>query len=584
MTPREAKNFIVNNTHQWETFNSSELGLLNNEDRLVRRLRDIREHEFYAVAFYLKEYADPKNADKSAVVVGPMVDSQEVAGTWRHVSCQMVRTDAQGRENAQGKHFSLVQELRRGFLTSLDYGEARLVSDKLNPGDVDVNAAGEKFFVLQWNAVDPDLIDSLVEGKISISDQTAVKYRRAIVGVGEAATVDVDATGFILKMLNIGTEMSEDGTGVVRIMFGDTDYVLTGQMSYFGSKQTGVTYFYNVPEALAQGVLNAQLARGVDAVPTGYDHQLGLVNIRVSALNLTGVALNGVKIAENCDETVTADFLWGTGNSALLPIPGSIPAGVSYDRSLTENGDGSFNIVLRKSTRNYRDIPAYDASEDSSAEVSRKEWKGVTTQDLAAALVTDVTERVVRVQKNFREDCSVDIVRDITAPKFLTTGWVTFDHPYGTAGVYAAVNASDTNLTTIKGELTTQANAGKMTSLNPRKNEFDLWDVTASYTPRSAGAARVSSTDWNNFGVEVDLYPSVTDQYGTEHRQSKVFRIMTSSQVTCQSFWAGNVEYTVDPSPDGWVLFPSYRGLQSVSPQYLGDGRWTAHRVMVDYS
>ena len=1062
MDQREAKNFIVNN--RWKTFNSVEMGLVNNEDRLIRVLRDIREHEFYAIASYLKYHADPKNAAHSATVVDPVVDSQTMAGTWRHLSCYMVRTDANGRETANGQHFNLVQELRRGFLTTLNHAEARLVGDKMNPGDGvgGVNVAGEKYITLQWNAVDPDLIDSLVEGKISPASQGGLTYRRAIVGTGEAATVSIDGTGFTYYLLNIGTEMGEDGTGVVRVMYGDTDYVLTGQMSYLGSKQTGVTYYYNVPEALAQGILDAALARGVDAVPTGHDHQLGLVNIRVSVLDLTGVTLTGVKLAENCDETVTADFHWGTGDSTLLPIPDTIPAGTSYDRSLTENGDGSFSIVLRKTVRKYRNITEYGAEFRADQDTARKEWKGVTTQDLSGDLI-EVAGKVVRVQRNVREDCSVDVVRDtitpadqtttsgedradqsvtvtehtqanaaVTAPptrtagtlarvanretefgkfatreevttakaqttthtsesradqtasrvvaknagakadatavtgkvvrassaenefglfdntvetvtpanqtatgaeiradrtaetdtatqadaeaddtpvagkivqtqnsptefgkyrtsrtvvtpidqtgeqaeiradrtsetethteadvspdaspisgkivqtteqptefgkkrtsrtvvtplaqtvthdsedsaarstertvatnanakadaptaaagevtraqsrenefgkfdntvevvtakaqttthlstsradqtaervveqnaaakadatavagkvvnaqsrenefgrfdnmvetitpvnqtttsgevradqasvvventqaaaaettpptrtagelvrvqnketefgKFatrketitaaaqtttylaetradqtvdtvkarnaaakadatavtgkvvrassaenefgrfdnqvdtitpalLTTGWQTFDHPYGTAGVLAAVNASDSDLTTIKGELTTQAAAGKTTSLNPRKNEFGLWDITASYTPKSAGGARVSSTDWNNFGVEVDEYPAVTDQYNTAHRLCKVFRIMTSSQATCQSFWEGNTAYTVDPSPDGYTIFPSYRGLQSVTPQYLGDGRWTAHRVMVE--
>jgi hypothetical protein len=580
---REAKNFIVNNLHGWKTFNSVEMGLVNNEDRLIRVLKDIREHEFYAIATYLKYHADPKNAARSATVVDPQVDSQTMAGTWRHLSCYMVRTDANGRETANGQHFNLVQELRRGFLTTLDHAEARLVGDKMNPGDGTggVNVAGEKYITLQWNAVDPDLIDSLVEGKISPASQGSLTYRRAIVGTGEGATVSIDGTGFTYYLLNIGTELGEDGTGVVRVMYGDTDYVLTGQMSYLGSKQTGVTYYYNVPEALAQGVLDAALARGVDAVPTGHDHQLGLVNIRVSQLDLTGVSLSNIKLAENCDETVTADFHWGTGTSTLLPIPGSIPAGTSYDRSLTENGDGSFSIVLRKTVRKYRDITIYDAAEDASMEVSRKEWKGVTSEDLSAALVTDVAERVVRVQKNFREDCSVDIVRDITAPKKLETGFVEFDTPDGTAGVYAGQNLSaaekDAIIVTIDGKAALNMN----TSVSPRKNEFGLWDVTASYTPKRTSA---SVTSWGSQTDTIVLYPEFEDN-GRTYLAMVVFYYYNSTNGQAmddlQATVAGGTIIDGITIPAGtYQNVPSYRGVASGANR-VGVGRWLTIRVAV---
>ena len=353
MNEREAKNFIVNNLHGWKTFNSTELGLLNNDDRLVRALTDIREHEFYAIAKYLKEYADPKNSAKSATVLEPEVDSQPIPGMWRHLSCYMVRTDANGRDNPQGKHFNLVQELRRGFLTTLDHSEARLITDAMTPGDGAINVAGEKRFTLEWKAVDPDLVDALVEGKITIANQADLTYRRAIVGTGETATVAIDGTGFTYKMLNIGTDLSEEGTGVVRVMYGDTDFVLSGVGNYLGSRQFAVTYYYSVPEALAQGILDAAVAQGVDATPTGHDPQLGLVNIRVTTLDLTGVSLNDVVIREDCDSQTTASFLWGTGNSALLPIPATIdiPAGTTYDRTLNENGDGTYSIVLRMDVR-----------------------------------------------------------------------------------------------------------------------------------------------------------------------------------------------------------------------------------------
>ena len=269
MTPKEAKEFLTNHLTGWRTFNSTNLALLNSEDRLVRALPDVREHEFYPIARHLQQFADPKNADKSAVVVDPEVDDQKASGTWRHVSCYLVRTDANGRESGAGKHFLLVQELRRGFLTSLPDSEARLVNTSLLPGDKVISPPSgdnfrEKVFTLQWNAVDPDAMDTLAEGKLSTAVQTNVKYRRAIVKAGQAANVTIDGANLTLRVIAVQTGMADDGTGVVTVQIGDPEFVLTDWQNDGGAYRTVSTTYYEVPEARIQALVDALEAEAVD--------------------------------------------------------------------------------------------------------------------------------------------------------------------------------------------------------------------------------------------------------------------------------------------------------------------------------
>lgn len=488
MDSNEARNFIESNRHGWQTFNSTELGLLNNEDRLIRALPDIREHEFYGVADFLKKYADPKNEAHSAIVTDPKVDGQEVAGTWRHVSTHMVRVDSSGAENASGKHFRAVQELRRGFLTTLSYDEARLIEDRITPGDAGVNNINKRF-QLQWNAVDPDLADSLVAGAATNDAMTDVKHRRAIVTEQEDANVTLDVTGITIYQQAVRHKPAEDGTATVEMMIGDTQFILSGFTSWLGSSQTATTDYYNVPAPLAQGILTAAQARGADAFPTGYNDSEGLVNIRVKELDTTGIALNDVPIEENCDAITTASFLWGTGDSSLLPVPGTVPQGTTYRRQLSERGDGTFNITLIKVVRQYRDITEYDGDENSAQLTEVKEWKGVTTQDLSTELVTDVAGKRVRVNKVFRDDCSIDIQRNTTTPKAQGVTHSSESRADQTGSRVVAKNAA------VKVDAS-GGGSGTIVRARSEENEFGLFDnetVTTTAVDQTSNDAETRS-------------------------------------------------------------------------------------------
>jgi hypothetical protein len=199
----------------------------------------------------------------------------------------------------------------------------------------------------------------------------------------------------------------------------------------------------------------------------------------------------------------------------------------------------------------------------------------------AKADATAITGKVVRASSAENEFGKFDNQVDtITAAK-LETGWQTFDHPDGTVGVYAGQNLSDSDLTTLKGTLTTRATAGDRTSLSPRKNEFGLWDVTASYMPESTTIS-IKSSDWNGYGVKVDAYPSFETENGMKNHEMKVFRCYTSSKATAESFFSGTPTGGVDPAPSGYTFVPSYRGKQSVEPRWMGANRWFAQRVVAE--
>jgi hypothetical protein len=567
-------------SHRWKLYTSEEMGLL--PDGVLRRYIDNVQHQSIdTLVSFLERFGDVSNYDADATiawsfVAGPWVDNTPRAGNWRLRRVSVEKVDAQGRVGSDGTNWRIVQELSEGFLTALDRDDARLVESRHMSGDTATNAGGEHYITLEWVGVDPDTMHALARKKVTTADVAKLWYRRQA-NDGLLKRVRLEGTWHHLASQSA---TAEDGSGTVRWLLADPEYVLTGYSDWLGARQTLRSYYWNVPEALAQGIMNAAKAKGVSASAMRYDAERGLIDLVIDALDLTGETIAGVNVGENCDATEYASFAFAGGNSAALPIPGSIPAGTSYDRNLTINGDGSYNIVLRWKVRKYRNITEYGAEFRADQDTARKEWKGVTTQDLSGDLI-EIAGKVVRVQRNVREDCSVDVVRDTITPAKLETGFVEFDTPDGTAGVYAGQNLSIAEKDVIIGTIDGKAALNFNTSVSPRKNEFGLWDVTASYTPKRTSA---SVTSWGGQTDTVVLYPALTDN-GRDYLAMVVFYYYNSTNGQAmddlQATVAGGTTIDGITIPTGtYQNVPSYRGVASGANR-VGVGRWLTIRVAV---
>lgn len=497
--------------HKWKLYEAEDPGLLP-DGRLLRRIDDVAHDDAGVLIGFLEEFVSAKNYETSsairyAFVAGPLVDGIARSGNWRHVRSFLRRMDGQGRVVPEGTRWRIVQELAEGFLSELAGADARLIQGRSNTGDTGENP-GAEYLTLEWIGVNPDTVKSLADGKLSTSTLSGLTYRK-VQHDGSAVTV---ALGDGWHCLAVNWELAQDGSGTIRLGVAKPEFVLQGFTSWLGSRQTGLTQYFDVPEALAQEIMDAAKARGADC-RGNYKGEQGLVDITVSQVDFTGVSLSGVVVSADCDQVTTADFVWGGGNPEtgimivagagnslyngnyvatatlvngkpryeydagavlcyleyngfswivggvsqpgyyystsdtdtpdlatgwiaygltapaptvsrlpVLPIPNPIPAGASYDRNVNENGDGTFSIVLRKRMRKYRALTEYDAEFRADQGTKRKEWKGLTDQDLGTALNAQ-DGKVVRVRKTFREDCSVDVDRDVITPAAFDTDW-----------------------------------------------------------------------------------------------------------------------------------------------------------------
>ena len=487
--------------HKWKLFTSQDEGLLP-DGRLERYIDGISHRDVDDLVGFLESFVSVPNYEadasiKYAYCTGPLIDSQPKAGKWRHLGVRTQRVDAQGREHPKGSTWRIIQVLAEGFLTTIAHADARLIQGRSNTGDVVIvdeapvgDNPGAEYLTLEWVGVDPDTVKALADGKLSTATLSGLAYRK-IANDGAAVTV---ALGDGWHCLAVNWELAQDGSGTIRLGVAKPEFVLKGFTSWLGSRQSGLTQYFDVPEALAQGIMDEAKARGADCRANGYDAAQGLVNLTVSQLDLSGVALNDIPISSNCDMVVTASFLWGTGDSSLLPIPGSIPAGTSYDRNLNEDGDGRFSIVLRKNVRQYRNtIPEYDSEFRADQGKKTKVWKGVTDQDLSVDLGA-VTGSVVRVRETVREDCSKDVYRDVITPKPQTVEHLSESRADQSTSRTVAKNAD--------AKLEATAQTGKVVRTRSDENEFGKFDNSMDViTPGTKW-----DTDWfiagsNDYGI-----------------------------------------------------------------------------------
>ena len=409
--------------HVWKLYDSREAGLL--PDGVLRRcVNDISHRDVNALVSFCERFGDVSNFEVNpgigwGFVRDPWVDGNPRLGVWRLLGTRVERMEPPNKQaGAEGTRWRLVQELAEGWLEELRGDECRLVEGRSLSGDEDANLGGERFVSLRWVGVCPDRVEALSQELASVEVLDEITFRR----VGNDGFTVTEKLEGAWRHLASRASLAEDGSGVVEWTVADPQYVLSGFASWLGSRQRERIRIWNVPEALAQGLIDAARAQGKSAEGVSYDDNLGLVNLVIEVPDLDGVSLNGVKVSENCDSIGYASFAWGVADKEALPIPGSVPAGTSYQRRVNENGDGMFTITLSWDVRNFRELAEYRREHQAVQVTDRKEWFGWTNQDLGTALNAQAG-KVVQVTRNVREDCSVDISRDVVTPVPSDTGW-----------------------------------------------------------------------------------------------------------------------------------------------------------------
>lgn len=311
-------------------------------DGMIRRRLPAVDREYADIlSQYLRDYtSEVNNTTRQPYATGLYVNTKAMAGTWR--GGLVTLEPSQQNEGS----YDIVQELREGLLTSLDYTEARFLQSRRYTGDGASNPT-EEYVILQWKAVNPDTLSSLASAKVDTAALASVGHRNwdnpaAAVSIGS----DWHHIGTITRL-----EDPPDGSGTVEMLIGKPEVVYTGHQDWGGWGRFDVTTYWNVPKQLAQALVDTFQAAGKSAYVTGVSD--GLCGIQVRSKNFTAVTVSSEVTAEDCNSQTTSDFSFGGSNAAALPI--TFTSGHALIRKLFLNPDGSVNIIRSDETPKKQD-------------------------------------------------------------------------------------------------------------------------------------------------------------------------------------------------------------------------------------
>lgn len=379
----------------WKLMTTEDAGLLP-DGRLLRYVDDISHKEIDSHVAFCERYVDEKNHATSATpyyafVTDPMVDGKVKSGKWRHVRTFVQRYDERGNENPQGTNWRIVQELAEGYLTALDYVEARLLGVQTTPGDGSVNATTERFITLEWRGVDPDTMQALTTAKAGTAVVNDLKHRK----IGKSgATTTVDISGDWHPLVSTAV-LEADGSGTVRWIVGDPEFILTAFSSWQGAGQSSRIYVWNVPEALAQAVVEGYKALGKDCT-LSRDEQRGLIDIVVDGYDFVKVDTGWITYTSE-DGTV--------GRRTVLNLPtADLAAFITDLEGRTSGNQTSFDITPAAGNPGYYNVVATYRPQNATWRLSSGNWAALTSYTYtfpARVLANGQQRKATKVRESF---------------------------------------------------------------------------------------------------------------------------------------------------------------------------------------
>lgn len=370
--------------HKWQFYNSAEAGLLP-DGRIQRYIEGVPHDGVDALVRFLRRFVDVSNyeADSSinyAYCTGPQVDARPRTGNWRHVDTRMERVDNQGRVGPDGSNWRIVQTLAEGFITTLEWADARLVGGVFKPGDTGNNEEGERTITLRWVGVDPDLALDLARVEALSQDglQTAQPGHRAV-GKDEDGGNSIiflhNLAGDDYAILKARATLADDGSGTIEVDYAQPEYRLTGFRNVGGVSQYTRLYIWDCPEGLAQTIIFTESATG-KSCDLSYGSREGLVNIVVDTFD---------QASSNIPTTSYEEAPHRHGESTFTPhatSPAADPGAQSVGTvAVTRNRatpQGTYETVVSIETQDATDTGWFNAGSNEDGTIQMRVATGQT--------------------------------------------------------------------------------------------------------------------------------------------------------------------------------------------------------------
>ena len=279
-------------------------------------------------------------------------------GTYRTVKIESVPV-----RNRDGEIIGeqINHSLAKGYYTSIGapdtwtWGRVVSIKDALwnSSSLASVSNAGTdsdfSIFSIRFPYIEPSLVNTIAK---SLNAST---YSNPVVH-GETIAGD-------FHNISVSGKIEQDGTASIVITLARPQYVLLAYSDVGGSNESDVTYLWNVPLDIAQGILDDyKAAYPVGATATAdYSMERSLVNLTLRKKVNTLENLSTGWVQETCDTSVRYHFAWGYTKTQVdafiqdhdeLPFEGvSTSTGSSgmYRKVRVEaRGDGLYDVIVEE--------------------------------------------------------------------------------------------------------------------------------------------------------------------------------------------------------------------------------------------
>jgi len=287
---------------------------------------------------YLSKYTSVKNSEKLCFTVkDPLADREQFDGLWRCIRVDFLFV--------KGKEF-LVRILRKGYLTAIDWSEARLVEGKTTKG-----ASREKFRIIRWLNCAPTSVEAMVA---SLSDATYANKK-----------VSGQTLSGTWYNIYVAPSLDQEGSGVVTLYLGIPQVVKEGIVTSWNEKFKEWIYIYDGYTETQADTLITTINAGTPPVGWTYNAQPqpageGLWNVIITKQQIQEQTIAEYDSAKAGTHHETKEAVLNTTNFAKLPI--AVTAGEIQDRAVSKKDDGSMDI--HKDRRIADDIETAEYDDD----------------------------------------------------------------------------------------------------------------------------------------------------------------------------------------------------------------------------
>jgi hypothetical protein len=443
---------------------------------ITRYWDEIQPDEAHQLVRYLELYASAKNNTQQQYVVEPIINGEVKPGVWRQVRVYV---------DMRGEVATVVQVLRKGWRTTLlnggnlDFSEARIIKMRELEGndqsvaDVDETTSDdeEKYLMVRFpnlavthsRAIMAQLRDVVLVENFTIRGETFTEEYRKVY-----ASADIEQS---------------DGSMFVDVLFAQSQFTINSYTTW--GKAAGlfgglVSYLWGVPKELTQTIVDDYKALGPGrSASVSYNVSQGLVDIVLQSKRADGTGDltkapwdsgdvdGGLRTFYSCSEIRVTHYFWDVENPDAgwyeigLELPDPLPVGwdgpttpeavpfppatgVVYQKSVSSNGDDTYDVVIEVSSEQTREaaIDELVVQADYFGVTKRTIDRGLLETPVDLAQPDGSTETRVQSQSvELKGNCAIDRNADQRIPTSRQWSW-TFETDHGDTTVYIGRNCT----------------------------------------------------------------------------------------------------------------------------------------------